>query len=118
MIDNPVSRVIAGLTAAAALLGGGAALQQERDVVPGGDPAAVIEVIAPASPGNTSALEICKLGNSQLRLTDGGYLITFGLATFKASPDFGPGFPNAIVNGEPVMVSKEVVDCVLRRFRG
>ena len=113
---NPRNTLIAAL-AAVGLIGGGAAIQQERDVGPGGDPPAVpIVVVAPASPGLTSAEVICARGFPSRR-PDGGYFLLFGLSSISASPQFGHDFPLAIVDGEPVTLSREVVDCLLGRFR-
>ena len=113
---NPRNTLIAAL-AAVGLIGGGAAIQQERDVVPGGDPPAVpIVVVATASAGLASAEVICARGFPQRR-NDGGYLIVFGQDVIEASPELASGFPLILVNGEPVTVSEEVRECILRRFR-
>ena len=112
---NPRNTLIAALMAVG-LVGGGAAIQQERDVVPGGDPPAAVVVVAPASPGLTSAEVICARGFPQ-PLNDGGYRLIFGLDVIEASPELAQGFPLILVNGEPVSVSEEVRECILRRFR-
>src|SRR3990167_6907103 len=112
---NPRNTLIAAL-AAIGLVGGGAAIQQERDVVPGGDTPAAVGVVAPASPGLTSAEVICARGFPQ-PLNDGGYRLIFGLDVIEAGPELAQGFPLILVNGEPVTVSEEVRECILRRFR-
>jgi len=59
---------------------------------------------------------ICARGFPQRR-NDGGYLLVFGQDVIEASPELAQGFPLILVNGEPVSVSEEVRECILRRFR-
>ena len=102
-----------GLLAAAMFVLGGAVGDSTDFVSP---PTAPIVVVAPASPGLTSAEVICARGFPQRR-NDGGYLIVFGQDVIEASPELAQGFPLILVNGEPITVSEEVRECILRRFR-
>ena len=104
-----------GILAVIAFVLGGAVGDSADFVSPPPAPAAVV-VVAPASPGLTSAEVICARGFPQ-PLNDGGYRLIFGLDVIEASPELAQGFPLILVNGEPVSVSEEVRECILRRFR-
>ena len=103
-----------GLLAAIAFVLGGAVGDSTDLVSPA--PQEEVIIVAPASPGLTSAGVICARGFPSRR-PDGGYFLLFGLSSISASPQFGHDFPLAIVDGEPVTLSREVVDCLLGRFR-
>lgn len=77
-------------------------------------------ITAPASPGLTSAVEICKYGEvSRVPVTErGGYRYTgvFGLDVLQW-PDDPPGRNHiGLINGEPVVLSAEVEKCLRNKF--
>lgn len=78
------------------------------------------KVVAPASPGLARAIDICKFGEVSRQLTDNGsgyrYTAIFGLDVLRW-PDDPPGKnPLALVNGDTVTLSDEVMKCLRDKF--
>ena len=83
-------------------------------------PAEDVRVVAPASPGLARAIDICKFGAVSRRLIDEGdgyrYTAIFGLEVLQW-PDAPLGRnPLALVNGEAVTLSDEVMTCLRAKF--
>jgi hypothetical protein len=81
-----------------------------------------VKVMAPASPGLASAEEACRLGKvSRIQILNGGqqdwkYFAQYGLVTVEW-PDSPPGKNFVgIVDGQPVVLSLEVMKCFKNHF--